>query len=189
MTIQFKRSNTPDKIPLIGDMLEGELNFNTHDGRVFFKKTVNGIPSLVTLSQTPNFIAGNGVLIDSAVDNNGQTNVTISSSSAGTQSLLIKTFNILNEFTAPLIGNSIYIPESSTTIRSVQLTNGRGPVTVDLMVGLYRNNDLLNFFTIPAGNITKKYADLEYFITPGDYITVNIVSGCGQNFSMALFNT
>jgi hypothetical protein len=58
----------------------------------------------------------------------------------------------------------------------------------DLMVGLYRNNELLNFFTIPAGNYTYKYSGLNYTINTNDYVTVNVVAGSGENFSMGLFN-
>jgi hypothetical protein len=102
-------------------------------------------------------------------------------------SSIIKTFNILNEFSAPLIGNSIYVPESSTVIRSLQLTNGTGIVGMDLMVGLYRNNDLLGFYSIPAGQITQKYTGLSHNITTNDYITVNVAAGSGGNFSMSMF--
>jgi hypothetical protein len=102
-------------------------------------------------------------------------------------SSIIKTFNILNEFSAPLIGNSIYVPESSTVIRSLQLTNGVGRVGMDLMVGLYRNNDLLGFYSIPAGQITQKYTGLSHNITTNDYITVNVAAGSGANFSMSMF--
>ena len=101
---------------------------------------------------------------------------------------LIKTFNILNEFSAPLLGKAVFVPVSANTIRSVQLTNSR-TVGVDLMVGLYRNNDLLNFFTIPAGNYTYIYSGLNYTINTNDYLTVNVVAGAGENFSMGIFNT
>jgi hypothetical protein len=103
-------------------------------------------------------------------------------------SSIIKTFNILNEFSAPLIGNSIYVPEAPTVIRSLQLTNGIGRVGMDLMIGLYRNNDLLGFYSIPAGQITQKYTGLSHNITTNDYITVNVAAGAGGNFSMTMFS-
>ena len=158
-------------------------------GSSFKTWKVDGQQDLIAVGEdTIRLIAGTGVTL--ATDPNAAIKtLTISAEAgAGTGSTVIKTFNILNEFTAPLMGKAIYIPDSSTTIRSVQLVNGIGAVGADLMVGLYRNNELLNFFTIPAGNIAKKYTNLDYFITPSDYISVNVVSGQGGNFNMVLFN-
>jgi hypothetical protein len=180
MAIQFKRSNTPGKVPLIGDMLEGEINFNTHDGLLFFKKTYNSTASLVTLSQTPNFVAGTGITVDQAVDTGGYTNVTIASA-------LIKTFNITGEFGSPVLGKAIFVPTGTGTIRSVQLTNGTIMIS-DLIAGLYRNNELLGFYTIKAGTFKALYSGLNFRITVDDYITVSVVAGQGLNFSLALLN-
>lgn len=108
--------------------------------------------------------------------------------SGGGNGGIIKTFNVLNEFSAPLLGSAIYIPSSTDYIRSVQLTNSR-PVSVDLMAGLYRNNVLLGFYTIPSGQITARYNVNNFIIGINDYITVNIVAGSGFNFSLALLNT
>jgi hypothetical protein len=99
----------------------------------------------------------------------------------------IKTFNILNNFSAPLLGSAVFAPNANDTIRSVRLTNGK-IAGVDLTVGLYRNGTLLNFFTLPAGYFTYAYEDLAYPININDYLTVNVVSGSGVNFSLALFN-
>jgi len=183
MAIQFKRSNTPGKVPLIGDMLEGEINFNTHDGLLFFKKTYNNTASLVTLSQTPNFVAGTGITIDQAVDTGGNTNVTINAAS----SALIKTFNITGEFGSPVLGKAIFVPTGTDTVRSVLLTNGTILMS-DLIAGLYRNNELLGFYTIKTGTFKAKYSGLNFRITVDDYITVSVVSGQGLNFSLALLN-
>jgi uncharacterized repeat protein (TIGR01451 family) len=99
----------------------------------------------------------------------------------------IKTFNILNNFSAPLLGSAVFAPNANDTVRSVRLTNGK-VAGVDLTVGLYRNGTLLNFFTLPAGYFTYAYEDLAYPININDYLTVNVVSGSGVNFSLALFN-
>lgn len=145
--------------------------------------TVNDLTTLITNVQQVSFGSGFTVTTSTA----GVAEVAYAGS-GGAASVVIKTFNILNEFQAPLIGNSIYVPEVSNTIRSVQMTNGMGRVGSDLMVGLYRNNELLNFFTLPAGSITKKFTSLNYLITTNDYVTVNVVAGSGGNFNMVLFN-
>lgn len=101
------------------------------------------------------------------------------------KSYVIKTFNILNEFSAPLLGQANYIPFAQTIVVGVILTNGR-PVSGDLMVGLYKNSDLISFFTIPAGQMTARYNNLQYQLTTSDIVSVNVVAGNGENFSLAL---
>ncbi len=148
---------------------------------------VDGQQDLVATGlDTIRFVAGPGMQIstDPAA---GPKTITFTSTASGTTTSPIKTFNVLNEFSAPLLGKAVFVPASTDVIRSVQLTNGRA-VGADLMVGLYRNNDLLNFFTIPAGNYTYKYSGLNYTINTNDYLTVNVVAGSGENFSMGLFN-
>ena len=48
--ILHKRSSVSAKVPLVTDLLDGEISINTHDGRLFIKKTVNSVQSIVTLS-------------------------------------------------------------------------------------------------------------------------------------------
>lgn len=107
----------------------------------------------------------------------------------GGGSSLIKTFNILNEFQAPYLGSARFVPSANDTVRSVLLTNGGVVWGQDLMVALYRNDTLLNFFSIPNGNFKAVYSNLTYTINTNDYLTVSVVSGKGMNFSMNLFNT
>jgi len=151
---------------------------------------VDGQSDLVATGlDTIRFVAGTGVTIET--DPLAATKTITFSSTGGTGTAAtdspIKTFNILNEFSAPLLGKSVFVPVSTNIVKSVQLTNSKA-VGTDLMVGLYRNNELLNFFTIPAGNYTYKYTGLNYTINTNDYLTVNVVAGSGENFSMGLFN-
>jgi hypothetical protein len=121
---------------------------------------------------------------------NGSTatwEVIVGGGSGSATSTILKTFNILNEFTAPLLGTAVFSPYQPDIIRSVQLTNSQR-VSGDLMVGLYRNADLLNFFTIPSGNYSASYSGLGYVVNTNDYFTVSVVAGSGINFSMILFN-
>jgi hypothetical protein len=149
---------------------------------------VDGQQDLVATGlDTIKFVAGPGMQISTNPTAGPKTITFTSTASGGAGTSPIKTFNILNEFSAPLLGKAVYVPVSTDIVRSVQLTNGKA-VGSDLMVGLYRNNDLLNFFTIPAGNYTYKYSGLNYTINTNDYLTVNVVSGSGENFSMGLFN-
>lgn len=133
-------------------------------------------------ADTIRFVAGTGINITTD-DTASPKSITFNSSNTAP----IKTFNILNEFSAPLIGTAVFAPNSTDVIRSVQLTNGRA-VGSDLMVGLYRNQVLLSFFTLPSGYVTYAYQNLNFLINNNDYLTVNVVQGRGINFSLALFN-
>jgi hypothetical protein len=153
---------------------------NFRDGRLFLKKVSSvGVETVIALNDYQNIYNAPTKLSEFINDAGFSANTALS---------LIKTFNILNEFSAPLLGKSVYVPISNDVIRSVQLTNSRA-VGSDLMVGLYRNNELLNFFTIPAGNYIYKYTGLNYAINTNDYLTVNVVAGSGENFSLVLLNT
>jgi hypothetical protein len=163
------------------DLGNGEVKVGMNS--TFKYITVDGQDQLVAQGlDTLKLIAGTGINITTDIHASPKS-LTINASGTG----VIKTFNILNSFSAPLIGNSIFVPSSTDYIKSVQLTNGQA-VGTDLTVGLYRNNELLGFYSIPAGQITAKVSTGSFRITTSDYITVNVVAGQGLNFSLALLN-
>jgi hypothetical protein len=49
-TIKIKRSAVPGKVPTTGDLSLGELGLNTYDGKLFTKKSVGGVDTIVELS-------------------------------------------------------------------------------------------------------------------------------------------
>lgn len=104
----------------------------------------------------------------------------------GASNVPIKTFNILGDF-GTLIGTARFYPPTQDTIKSIILTVAN-TVTTNLMVGLYRNNNFLQFFSIAAGTSYAKYTQLNYIIQTNESYTVNVVAGNGTNLSMALFN-
>jgi len=68
--IVHKRSNTHLKVPLVSDLQSGELSINTYDGKLFIKKTVSSVDSIVTLSNdyadlinTPTYSSNTGVTV------------------------------------------------------------------------------------------------------------------------------
>jgi hypothetical protein len=105
----------------------------------------------------------------------------------GTSTGVVKTYNILNDFSAPLLGTQIFVPIQSTTITKVQITNGE-VAGVDIMLGLYKNNELITFLTLPSGNISTTITGLSFYIQTNDYITVNVVAGAGKNLMMTIFD-
>jgi hypothetical protein len=72
-------------------------------------------------------------------------------------------------------------------IKKIQITNGEVAGT-DIMLGIYKNNDLITFVTLPTGNITTTISGLNHLIQTNDYITVNVVAGFGKNLTMTMFN-
>lgn len=271
--IKLKRSLVGGSIPTTSDLVSGELAVNVVDGKLFFKKTVSAVDSIITIEPLPtpgltgNVLTSNGsawisqvstgggggginytasstppvspslgdqwydtssdILYTRITDGvnylwldissvpstfgditaNGNISVSGTSTLTGNVSALanfsitgnltvngstyanspIKTYNLLGDFSAPVIGTTTFVPIANQFIKTVLLTNGT-VVGSDLVVGLYKNNQLINFFTLPAGNFTKTISNLNYYITTADYITVRIVSGSGRNFTMQLFN-
>lgn len=104
----------------------------------------------------------------------------------GASNVPIKTFNILGDF-GTLIGTARFYPPTEDTIKSITLTVGN-ILQSDLIVGLYRNNEFLQFFTISSGTTYAKYTGLNYIIQVNESYTVNVVAGNGTNLAMALFN-
>lgn len=49
-TIKIKRSAVPGKVPTTGDLSLGELGLNTYDGKLFTKRSVGGVETIVELS-------------------------------------------------------------------------------------------------------------------------------------------
>ena len=99
----------------------------------------------------------------------------------------IKTFNILGPFWAPVAGTSSFFVMDQTVLRSVQMTNGN-VVNQDLMAGLYRNGQLLGFYTLPGGSQSISINTGDIILFANDNLTVSIVSGNGNNLSFMLLN-
>jgi hypothetical protein len=173
----------------------GITTTSDNSGNITFTNNVNSFSSFIVtgyddvVAATPNqsieFIAGNGIELFPSPTTNS---ITISSNggtgSAGTEGI-IKTFNLLGEFWAPVAGTSSYFVNAPTVLRSVVLTNG-GVVRQDLMIGLYRNGSLVGFYTLPSGYQYVAINTETTTLYANDNLTVSVVAGSGLNFSLAL---
>lgn len=56
--IRLKRSSTKSSVPVVGDLSLGELAVNTYDGKLFFKKDVDGSTSIQTVVTTNSQVTG-----------------------------------------------------------------------------------------------------------------------------------
>lgn len=154
-------------------------------GPSFKTITVSGQSSLVaSTDDTLQLIAGSGIQISTHATS--PKSLTITSTGSGSSSLPIKTFNILGNFTT-LLGTARFIPIQTDTIQSIILTNGSA-VSQDLILSLYRDDIFVSYFTLPSGQFTYKYNNLNIPITTNESYTVNVAAGSGNNFSMALYS-
>lgn len=107
--------------------------------------------------------------------------------SGGTGGNVIKTFNVLGNFYAPIAGTASYFMVAQDTLKAVSITCSNA-VQAAVTAGLYRNGQLLQFFTLPSG-----YQHIAINTTPtilfaNDNLTVSIVAGNGTNYTMSLLN-
>ena len=52
-TIKMRRSAVPGKVPTTSQLELGELAVNTHDGKMFFKRNINGTETIVDATPPP----------------------------------------------------------------------------------------------------------------------------------------
>ena len=161
---------------------QGNGNVFVSLGSSFKTIRVAGQSSVVAVGEdTLDLIAGSGIAL--ATNPSAPKSITISTTGS---SAPIKTFNILGDF-GLLTGTARFYPVQQDTIKSI-IMSVASIVPQDLMVGLYRNNQFLQFFTITAGTNYAKYSNLNYIVQTGESYTVNVVAGNATNLSMALFN-
>jgi len=188
-------TNTQNVIPTISNLYNlGSPSYrynNLYGSSLYLGNTVITSVSYTTLSNTAYFASSqaNGAFdkANSAYTLAQNAYDAANTGGGGGGNGIIKTYNILNEFSAPLIGNQIFVPLSTTFIKKIQVTNGE-TAGVDIMLGLYRNSELLTFLTLPAGLITSTITGLNLEIRNNDYITVNVVAGAGKNLMMTMFD-
>ena len=161
---------------------QGDGNVFVSLGSSFKTIRVAGQSNVVAVGEdTLDLIAGSGIAL--ATNPSAPKSITISTTGG---SAPIKTFNILGDF-GLLTGTARFYPVQQDTIKSI-IMSVANYVPQDLMVGLYRNNQFLQFFTITAGKNYTKYSNLNYIIQTDESYTVSVVAGNATNLSMALFN-
>lgn len=161
---------------------QGDGNVFVSLGSSFKTIKVAGQSDVVAVGEdTLELIAGSGI----ALSTHPTATKSITISTTGSSSP-IKTFNILGDF-GLLTGTARFYPVAQDTIKSI-IMSVANIVQQDLMVGLYRNNQFLQFFTISAGSSYNKYTNLNYIIQTNESYTVNVMAGNATNLSMALFN-
>lgn len=170
---------------LLFDTLAGKWKAGNVGGSISVSRIAgNTVSNTVSSVTSIRFDSGGFTLTDLG---SGAVKVENLGGSGGGSGGIIKTYNILNDFSAPLIGTQIFVPIQQSTIKSIQITNGT-VAGVDIMLGLYRNTDFMGFFTLPQGLQTTRITGLDLLINTNDYITVNVVAGNGRNLNMVLLS-
>jgi hypothetical protein len=98
----------------------------------------------------------------------------------------LRTFNVLGTFSAPIIGTVLFKPFRNTVIRRVQLVNG-SVVYNPIVAILLMNNVAVGTYTIPVSQNSATYSGINIAATTHDQLTVNIMGGTINNFSLSLF--
>lgn len=100
---------------------------------------------------------------------------------------ITKTYNIIGSFTGPTTGTFRFTPINAFTIKTAQMLNST-EVTSNLVLELSKNGNSLSSFTLETGNTIQTFNNLNYSISTSDYLTVNILSGSGSDFSFTISN-
>jgi hypothetical protein len=85
--ITLKRSSVQGKVPVVGDLALGEIALNTYDGKLFIKKNVGGIESIIDVTANTNLsLTSNSSTV--SVSSDRGTDVTILAANATTAGVL-----------------------------------------------------------------------------------------------------
>ena len=113
---------------------------------------------------------------------NNITADTLDSITAYVQARIGSQFYILQtgSFTGPITGTVQFTPTSTITILAIEASISSIEAT-NIVFAVLKNGVLLQEFTIQAGTIELQSAFTNNTITSSDVITLNIVSGSGQD--------
>ena len=95
-TVKLKRSAVADRVPTTSQLELGELALNTNDGKIYFKKDVSSVESIVTLEQITE-------------DNLGIDSSSLSNSSSSTLA------GVLADFDSAMVSSSSVLTKTNST--------------------------------------------------------------------------
>ena len=185
--IRIKRNANPNAKPQLYELDSGELALNTYDGKLFFKKNVNGTESLVTLSGDYNDLTNRPAFSLNSLTNvaitslatgqvlkwNGsawtnQTDLVGGAASTSTRSVFLYQDGPLNIKTGTI---RWYAPDPSNIYKII----GRLATSPDdfVLVNTRLNGTVTNSLVIYAGTV-KTEVNTNINMTIDDYLTVDV---------------
>jgi hypothetical protein len=87
------------------------------------------------------------------------------------------------EFTGPITGTVEFTPTSTITITAIESSIANIEVA-DIVFAVVKNGTVLQQFTIPAGAVELDSAVTNNTVTSSDIITLDILSGSGQDLAV-----
>lgn len=157
-TIILKRSATPGNVPTTGQLALGEVAINTYDGKLFIKKSVAGVASIVEVGgvTSVNGETGSVVLTTDDISDSGQTNKWFANSLA--RSAISAGTGISYNSGTGVISTVQNIATSATpTFAGLTLTGGIGSISGHILPSADITYDL--------GSPTKQWRDI--YVGPG----------------------
>lgn len=188
--ILIKRSSVPGYIPGTGDLSIGELQLNTADGKLFMKKSILAVETIIEVGKEASTAIKlstgrkiNGVLFDGSHDISFGTNSVVEESNFYfTQARFDASFN--GKSTSNLFeGNNLYFTNARAAAAApVQTVSGRaGNITLsvaDITNALNKTGDTMTGYLVLNANpttsmhaTTKQYVDSQ--ISGGNANTAN----------------
>jgi hypothetical protein len=131
--------------------------------------------------------AGSGIRLTTSNLSPKTLTITNTGGSGGSSSGIIKTFNILGQFTGPITGSALFVVIQASTVQSIQMTNGT-VLGQNLVLALKVNYSINQIFTLSSGSQYLKTAITPITLIEGDVVTVDVISGNGYNFSLSLLD-
>jgi len=152
--VKLKRSAVAGRVPATTDLALGEIALNTYDGRVYLKKSVSSVESIVTLQAFP---AGgtNGQIL--TIDNNG--NLIWSTSNYVTSTSLTSTLSsyVTNASLGSTLSSYNYITLTSLSMDTPGAASGNGSVAYDNATGKFKYTppNLSSFITASVATLSS----------------------------------
>ena len=87
-TIKLKRSAVAGKIPTIASLDLGEVALNTYDGRLYIKKSVNSVESIVMFAAGAP-VAETSITVDTFIGDSSTVNYTLSRVPSSDQNVFV----------------------------------------------------------------------------------------------------
>jgi len=132
--LQVKRSSVPSKVPTTSDLDLGEIGVNTYDGRLFIKKSVGGVESIVdvTAAAAPLVPSGTKMMFVQTAAPTGWTKDTthdnkalrVVSGTAGSGGSVAFTTAFASQAVAGTVGNTTATNQATTATNQATTAGG-----------------------------------------------------------------
>jgi hypothetical protein len=107
--VKFKRSAVPGKVPATTDLNLGELALNTYDGRIYLKKSVSNVETVVALQPFPTG-GSNGYVLQT----DGSGNLSWTNNAVATDRLVNGSYSAILDNTGTLTVDNLVVNAETT---------------------------------------------------------------------------